>query len=65
MKARGLKLTISNIQAYLDEKEEKQKEEERIKEEETKRKAEEDRKNNPTTEDLLKDIKALLEKTIK
>ena len=65
MKARGLKLNKENIEAYLVEKAEKQKEEERIKEEEAKRKAEEDRKNNPTTEDLLKDIKALLEKTVK
>ncbi len=65
MKARGLKLNKKNIEAYLVEKAEKQKEEERIKEEEAKRKAEEDRKNNPTTEDLLKDIKALLEKTVK
>ena len=65
MKARGLKFNKKNIEAYLVEKAEKQKEEERIKEEEAKRKAEEDRRNNPTTEDLLKDIKALLEKTVK
>ena len=42
MKARGLKLNKKNIEAYLVEKAEKQKEEERIKEEEAKRKAEEE-----------------------
>lgn len=60
MKAKGLKLTKANIEAFLKEKDEKAKEEARIKDEEAKRKAEEDRKNNPTVEDLLKDIKAIL-----
>ncbi len=60
LKSRGLKLNKANIEAFLKEKEEKAKEEVRIKDEEAKRKAEEDRKNNPTVEDLLKDIKALL-----
>lgn len=65
LKARGIKrYEKEKVQAYLDEKNaliEKQKEEEiRIAEE----KAKEDRLNNPTTEDLLKDIKLLLEKTL-
>ena len=60
IKAKGLKLTKANIEAFLKEKDEKAKEEARIKDEEAKRKAEEDRKNNPTVEDLLKDIKAIL-----
>ncbi|MBQ7339338.1 MAG: large conductance mechanosensitive channel protein MscL [Clostridia bacterium] len=65
LKARGIKrYEKEKIQAYLDEKKaliEKQKEEEaRLNEE----KAREERLNNPTTEDLLKDIKALLEKTL-
>ncbi len=60
LKSRGLKLNKKNIEAYLKEKEEKEKEAQRLLEEEEKRKAEEDRKNNPTIEDLLKDIKALL-----
>jgi large conductance mechanosensitive channel len=65
LKARGIKrYEKEKIQAYLDEKKaliEKQKEEEiRLAEE----KAKEDRLNNPTTEDLLKDIKLLLEKTL-
>lgn len=65
LKARGIKRhEKEKVQAYLDEKKaliEKQKAEEiRIAEE----KAKEDRLNNPTTEDLLKDIKLLLEKTL-
>lgn len=65
LKARGIKrYEKEKVQAYLDEKNallEKQKaEEKKIAEE----KAKEDRLNNPTTEDLLKDIKSLLEKTL-
>lgn len=60
MKSKGLKLNRKNIEAYLVEKDAKEKEAQRLKDEEEKRKAEEDRKNNPTVEDLLKDIKALL-----
>lgn len=60
MKAKGLKLNRKNIEAYLVEKDAKEKEAQRLKDEEEKRKTEEDRKNNPTIEDLLKDIKALL-----
>ncbi len=60
MKARGLKLTKANIRAFLEEKIELEKEAQRIKDEEEKKKAEEERKNNPTVEDLLKDIKNLL-----
>ena len=65
LKARGIKrYEKEKVQAYLDEKHallEKQKaEEKKIAEE----KAKEDRLNNPTTEDLLKDIKSLLEKTL-
>ncbi len=65
LKARGIKrYETEKVQAYLDEKKaliEKQKEEEAKLAEE---KAREDRLNNPTTEDLLKDIKSLLEKTL-
>ena len=60
MKSKGLKLNRKNIEAYLVEKDAKEKEAQRLKDEEEKRKIEEDRKNNPTIEDLLKDIKALL-----
>ena len=65
LKAAGIKLTDKKaIKAYFEKKEAELK----AKAEEEKRLAEEqaiaDRLANPTTEDLLKDIKALLEKTI-
>ena len=65
LKAAGIKLTDKKaIKAYFEKKEAELK----AKAEEEKRLAEEqaiaDRIANPTTEDLLKDIKALLEKTI-
>ena len=63
LKAKGIKLSNREaVKEYLAEKkaeEERQKEEAKKAEEE---KARLDRLANPTTEDLLKDIKALLEK---
>ena len=66
LKKAGIKLTDRKaIKEYFEKKqaleEEKAKEEQRIAEE----KAKAERLANPTTEDLLKDIKAILEKTIK
>ena len=60
MKKRGLKLNRKNVQAFVLEKEQLEKEAQKARDEEAKKKAEEDRKNNPTVEDLLKDIKNLL-----
>lgn len=66
LKQLGIKVTDKEgVKKYLADKEAKEQAllEEQKKEEELK--AAEERKNNPTTEDLLKDIKALLEKNVK
>ncbi len=66
LKAAGIKLSDKKaVKAYFEEKAKKEaeqaEEEKRLAEE----KAKADRLANPTTEDLLKDIKALLEKQVK
>lgn len=62
LKSRGVKLSNrEGVKAYLKEKAELAEKEAEEKKKQDELKAEEDRKNNPTTEDLLKDIKALLE----
>ena len=66
LKALGIKLSDKvAVQAYLD----KKAEEARLAEEQAKKEAEEqakaDRLANPTTEDLLKDIRALIELNVK
>ena len=61
LKSRGLKLNKVNIEAYIKEKAEKLEAEKKLKEEQEKQKALQERLDNPTTEDLLKDIKKLLE----
>ena len=66
LKALGIKLSDKvAVQAYLDQKAE----EARLAEEQAKKEAEEqakaERLANPTTEDLLKDIRALIELNVK
>lgn len=62
LKSRGIKLSNrEGVKAYLKEKAELAEREAEEKKRQEELKAEEDRKNNPTTEDLLKDIKVLLE----
>lgn len=60
LKAQGKKLTAENIRAYLEEKDRLAKEQEEKAKLEAEEKARQDRLENPTTEDLLKDIKELL-----
>ena len=63
LKARDVNIfDKEKVSEYLKEKEEKRIAEEEAKKKEEEEKAKKERLENPTTEDLLKDIKALLEK---
>ncbi len=66
LKKRGIKLTDRNgVKRYLEEKAEKAKQDEEQAQKEAEEKAKAERLANPTAEDLLKDIKVLLEKQAK
>ncbi len=63
MKKLGIKRSDRDaVKKFMNEKQARLKAEEEAKKLEEEKKAEEERKNNPTDNDLLKDIKALLEK---
>ena len=62
MKKQGIKLTEENIEAFLKEKKRRLQEEEEKAKAEAEEKARLERLENPTTEDLLKDILAELRK---
>ncbi len=66
LKKRGIKLTDRNgVKQYLEEKAEKAKQDEEQAQKEAEEKAKAERLANPTVEDLLKDIKVLLENQAK
>ena len=62
MKSRGIKLyELDKIKDYIEERENNKKAEEEKAKKEAEEKAKKEREENPTVEDLLKDIKKLLQ----
>ena len=62
LKARGIKLSqVDKVKEYLEERQAKMLEEQEKAKQEAEEKAKKDRLENPTVEDLLKDIKTILE----